>query len=107
MNAYADNEMVPIPHPYRGLTARNGNREVNVHEVKDGVVYYGLYDFDRDDAPYYCIGLYQKPVEEFIDQLGGHLARGDAEVFTLIDDREPLALRHPRSQPQRDAEGAG
>lgn len=96
MNAYADDEMVPIPHPYRGLTARQGNREVNVHYVEKGVVYYGLYDFDDDDAPWHCIGLFQKPEQEFIDQLGGHMARGDAAVFTLIDDREPFTLKAPR-----------
>lgn len=93
MNAYADDELVPIPHPYTGLTARQGNREVNVHEVYKGDVLYGLYDFDRDDAPCYCIGTYRMPVDEFMDKLGGHLARGDAAVFSLIDDREPLVLR--------------
>lgn len=92
-HAYADDELVPIPHPYTGLTLRQGNREVNVHSVDKGVVYYGLYDFDAEDAPYYCIGLYQKPVEDFINCVGGHMARGDAAVFTLIDDREPLVLR--------------
>lgn len=85
--------MVPIPHPYTGLTLRKGNREVNVHSVDKGEVYYGLYDFIREDRAYYCIGLYRKPVEEFMDQVGGHIARGDAEVFSLIDDREPLELR--------------
>ena len=92
-NAYADDDMVPIPHPYAGLTARQGKREVNVHEVREGVVYYGLYDEDADDRPCYCIGLYRMPVEDFIDRLGGHLARGDAAVFTLLDNREPFALR--------------
>lgn len=93
MNAYADEDMVPVPHPYRGLTARQGNREVNVHYVRDGQVYYGLYDFDVDDAPYFCVGLYRCPVEEFIDRIGGHMARGDAAVFSLLDDREPFSLR--------------
>lgn len=60
--------------------------------MRDGVVYYGLYDFTADDAPHYCIGLYQRPVEEFMDRIGGHMARGDAAVFTLIDDREELVL---------------
>lgn len=95
MNAYADDDTVTIPHPYRGLTARQGEREVNVHYVKDGTVYYGLYDFADDEAPYHCIGLHRCPVEEFIDRLGGHMARGDAAVFSLIDDRDPFELRAP------------
>lgn len=98
MNAYADDELVPIPHPYKGLTARQGKREVNVHDVHQGIVYYGLYDFERDDAPYYCIGLYQLPMQEFMDRIGGHLARGDAEVFSLVDDRAPFELRSLNSR---------
>lgn len=97
MNAYADDDLVPILHPYKGLTARSGKREINVHEVKDGIVYYGLYDEDADDCPFYCLGLYQLPVEAFIDRLGGHMARGDAAVFTLLDNSEPFALRSPTS----------
>jgi hypothetical protein len=101
VNAYADDELVPIPNPYRGLTARKGNREVNVHEVADGTVYYGLYDFDRDDCPYYCVGCYRCSVDEFIDRLGGHMARGDAAVFSLLDDREPFELRPTSTSTKR------
>lgn len=98
MNAYADDDVVPIPRPYKGLTVRHGNREVNVHEVYEGEVLYGLYDFTRDDAPEYCLGTYRLPVEEFIDRLGGHLARGDAFVFSLIDDRPQLAMKTTRGK---------
>ena len=91
-NAYADDELVPIPHPYTGLTLRQGNREVNVHSVDKGVVYYGLYDFAAKDAPYCCIGLYRKSVAEFMDQVGGHMARGDADVFSLIVEQDLLVL---------------
>jgi len=87
VSAKADDEVVPIPFPYRGLTARKGDREVNVHEVREGIVYYGLYDFpplELDiDFPV-CIGLYQLAVKEFIDLLRGHMMRGDVAVFSLL-----------------------
>jgi len=57
-----------------GMTWRRGKREVNIHDVKDGVVYYGLYDDDAHDAPEHCIGLYQRTVADFSQALAALLA---------------------------------
>ena len=40
-----------ILKPYTGLSFRKGNKEVNVHEVKDGTVYWGYYE-DGDELPH-------------------------------------------------------
>lgn len=82
----AKDETVTIPHPYRGLTARLDRREVNVHEVRDGIVYYGMYDDDADDCPYRCVACYQKTVEDFINSLGRAILDG-AVTFSLITTR--------------------
>ncbi len=34
---------VSAPAPKKGLTFRKGKREANVHAVKDGIVFYGVY----------------------------------------------------------------
>jgi len=39
-------------------------------EVKDGVVYYGMYDDVALDCPHRCVGLHQKPVDDFVNSLG-------------------------------------
>ena len=44
---------VRAPAPRKGLTFRKGKREANVHEVKDGIRYYGVY-LDGDDWPAGC-----------------------------------------------------
>jgi hypothetical protein len=96
VNAYADDDTVTIPSPYQGLTVRKGDREVNVHSVKDGEVYYGLYVDDPEGIDgMACIGLFRKPLEEFIDQVGGHMARGDAAVFSMIATRPAFELAPP------------
>jgi hypothetical protein len=81
-------ETVLIPHPYQGLTVRLGDREANVHEVKDGTVYYGMY---RDDPGFYpaCVGLYRKSAEEFINSLGRAILDG-AMVYSLLNDERPF-----------------
>jgi hypothetical protein len=81
-------QVVLIPQPYQGLTARLGRREANVHEVKDGIVYYGMYDDDADDCPYRCVALHRKPVEDFVNSLGRAILDG-AVTFSLINtDRQ-------------------
>lgn len=75
-------------YPYRGFTARLGKREVNVHFVKDGVVYYGLYDDDAADvAPERCIGAYRLPVQDFMAQLDKEIKNG-AVTFTRYETSE-------------------
>lgn len=81
-------ETVLIPNPYKGLTARLGRREVNVHEVRDGIVYYGLYDDDAEDAPYHCVAAYQLPQEDFINRLGRSILDGAVTFSLLNNDRQ-------------------
>lgn len=76
-------DSIAIPHPYTGLTARLGRQEINVHDVTDGIVYYGKYDDDADDAPYHCIALFQLPVEDFINRLGRAILDG-AVTFSML-----------------------
>lgn len=78
-------ETVSIPRPYVGLTARLGRQEINVHSVDGGIVYYGKYDDDADDAPYSCVALYQLPEDDFVDRLGRAILDG-AVTFSLLTD---------------------
>lgn len=65
--------------PTKGLTYRKGKREANVHDVKDGVVFYGVY-LDGDDWP---AGLYQATLDEW-NKLATQAAEHGAEVFTMV-----------------------
>lgn len=67
--------------PYQCLTVKLDNLLANVHRVKDGEVFYGVY---RDDA---LIGLYRKPVEEFWRSVELVLEQGGT-VFSLL--KEPF-----------------
>lgn len=73
-------DTVLIPHPYVGLTARLGTVEINVHDVKGGLVYYGRYE----DGERGTWNLYRKPVDEFTDSLGRSILDG-AAVFSLLE----------------------
>ena len=65
--------------PAKGLTYRKGKREANVHDVKDGIVYYGVY-LDGDDWP---AGLYQATLDEW-DRLATQAVEHGAEVFSMV-----------------------
>lgn len=65
--------------PRKGLTLRHGQRESNVHDVKNGVVYYGVY-LDGDDWP---AGLYRVKLIEWYKMARAALTAG-ASVFTLV-----------------------
>jgi hypothetical protein len=89
--------MVEIPEPYAGLSFRLGRREVNVHEVKDGIVYFGMYCDDAEDSPYRCTNLYQLPVDEWIDSAGRALLDGAVAFSRLVPDKMPTKWREGRT----------
>ena len=70
---------VRAPAPTKGLTFRKGKREANVHDVKDGIVFYGVY-LDGDDLP---AGLYQATLDEW-NKLATQAVEHGAEVFTMV-----------------------
>lgn len=61
--------------PPTGFTVRKGPREANVHEVLDGIVYYGIY-LDGIEWP---AGLHQATLDEW-DRLVRHALEHGAEV---------------------------
>ena len=67
------------PAPRKGLTFPQGQAQANVHEVKDGIRYYGVY-LDGDDWP---AGLYQATLDEW-DRLATQAVEHGAEVFTIV-----------------------
>lgn len=72
-----------VPAPTKGLTFRKGGRESTVHDVKDGIVYYGVY-LDGDDWP---AGLYQCTLDEWSRLATQAVDRG-AAVFTMVRSME-------------------
>ena len=82
-----DSVTVLIPQPYQGLTVRLGKREVNVHEVSNGTVYYGMYDDDAEEAPYRMVGAYQTKVDDFVNMLGRAILDG-AVTYSLIKEEQ-------------------
>lgn len=77
------------PGPTKGLTFRHKKREANVHDVIDGVVYYGVY-LDGDDWP---AGLYQCSIEHWDDMARKAIDAG-AQIFTFLRDND--AVSRPR-----------
>jgi hypothetical protein len=70
--------------PYPGLTARLGKLEANVHDVRDGIVYFGVYDDDADDCPCNCVALYRVSVEAFMNKLGKAIEDGAVLFSSLL-----------------------
>lgn len=70
---------VRAPAPTKGLTFRKGKREASVHDVKDGIVFYGVY-WDGDEWP---AGLYQATLDEW-NRLAEQAVEHGAEVFTMV-----------------------
>ena len=70
---------VRAPAPTKGLTYRKSRREANVHDVKDGIVFYGVY-LDGDDWP---AGLYQATLDEW-NMMATQAVEHGAEVFTMV-----------------------
>ena len=75
---------VRAPAPTKGLTFRKGKREANVHDVKDGIVFYGVY-LDGDDWP---AGLYQATLDEW-NRLAEQAVEHGAGVFTMVRPNAP------------------
>jgi hypothetical protein len=69
-----------------GAAWRKGKIVVNIHDIKDGRVYYGKYDDDAHDAPEHCIGLFRVPIADFRAALRSEIKRGAVAVNTLFDD---------------------
>ncbi len=65
--------------PVKGLTLRKGNLEANVHCVKDGMVFYGVYK-DGDDWPY---GLYKETIDKW-NLMANIAVEQGAEVFMMV-----------------------
>jgi hypothetical protein len=63
--------------PVCGLTLRKGNKEANVHDVVDGIVYYAIYTIATEMPD----GMYRCPVEQWQQMAAGALAHG-AEVVS-------------------------
>ncbi|MBL8469683.1 hypothetical protein [Methyloversatilis discipulorum] len=82
MSNEAASELSPMP----GLTFRKGKREANVHEVKGGVVYYGMY-LDGEEFP---TGLYRASLAEW-DRLASQALVHGAEVFTKVRPKKGAA----------------
>jgi hypothetical protein len=83
-------DMVQIPHPQRGISLLLGSREVNVHEVVDGEVMYGIYDETAHDNPCRCTGTYRMPIDRWIDAAGKSILDGAAPFCRL--EPEPWSL---------------
>ncbi len=75
--AQEKNEMTLIPT--KGLTFRKGKREANVHDVKDGIVSYGVYL----DGDYWPVGLYQATLDEW-NRLATQAVEDGSVVFTRL-----------------------
>lgn len=79
--------MVTFPNAYAGLCIRNEKlkQTVNVHFIRDGVVYYGKYD-DALDNQYDdgCFGVYRTPVDDFNGSIGRAVMDGHA-VYSLLE----------------------
>lgn len=71
--------------PYQCLTVRLGDLEANVHDVKGGEVYYGVY---RDGA---CVALYRKAVAAFMEGVDLAIAQGGA-VFSLLSSTPDIEV---------------
>lgn len=67
--------------PYQCLTVKLGDKLANVHFVKDGEVYYGVY---RGDA---ILALYRKSIDAFWEGVKLALEQGGT-VFSLL--KEPF-----------------
>ena len=65
--------------PVKGLTYRKGKREANVHDVRDGIVYFGVY-LDGEALP---SGAYQATIEEW-NRMAEQAVLHGAEVFTMV-----------------------
>lgn len=89
---------VRAPAPRKGLTFRKGKREANVHKVKNGIVYYGVY-LDGDDWP---AGLYQATLDEW-DWLATQAVEHGAEVFTMVRSNAEVMGAGPASPARRPA----
>lgn len=65
--------------PTRGLTLRKGKTEVNVHEVIDNTVYYGVY-IDGEESP---IGTFRTRLSEWNRLTDKALSEGAAAFMFL------------------------
>lgn len=70
---------VGAPTPAKGLTFRKGRVEANVHEVRGGRVYYGVYR-DGEDWP---AGLFQCSLSHW-DWLAEKAISEGATVFNFV-----------------------
>ncbi len=91
-------DQVLIPTPYKGLSLRLGTDVINVHDVKQEVVYYGIYRDGADHLPFNCLHLYQMPEQDFIEGFGRALIDGAIAFSRIVADTimTPSAIR-PRS----------
>ena len=69
--------------PYKCLTVQRGDLLANVHFVKDGEVYYGVYRGGD------VVALYRKSIAAFMEGIDLALAEGGA-VFSLL--KEPFDI---------------
>ena len=79
-------EQVLIPRPYKGLSLRLGTDVINVHDVKQEVVYYGKYRDGADHLPFNCLHLYQMPEQDFIEGFGRALIDGAIAFSRIVAD---------------------
>ena len=77
-------DQVQIPTPYKGFSLRLGTDVINVHDVKQGIVFYGKYRDEADHLPSRCLHLYQMPERDFVDSFGRALIDG-AIAFSRIE----------------------
>ena len=79
-------EQMLIPRPYKGLSLRLGTDVINVHDVKQEVVYYGKYRYGADHLPFNCLHLYQMPEQDFIEGFGRALIDGAIAFSRIVAD---------------------
>ena len=65
-------DTITVPSPYKGLTLRLGDVEINVHQVDNGVVYYGKYELGED----WPARMYMMPVDDFMNSAGRSIIDG-------------------------------
>ncbi len=69
-----------------GASWRKGKQVVNIHDIKDGVVYYGKYDDDAHDRPEHCVGLFQRQIADFRAALKRAIKQGAKPVDPIFDE---------------------
>ena len=70
--------------PYRCLTVRLGELQANVHFVRRGEVYYGVFRGEDETL----VGLYRKTIKDWHEAVALAIEQGGT-IFSLLSNKEP------------------